>query len=150
MHCKDTNVQYAKAAPPEAGDAWAWTGLDTDSKLIVSFLVSSHRDEATALDFMDDLSRRLVDRPQLSTDGLKAYREAVDEAFGGDMDFAQIIKTYGKAEGIENERRYSPATCTGIEKVVVQGSPDLDAANTSYVERHNLTMGSRQNNMFFR
>ena len=88
---------------------------------------------------MDDLHRRVEDRIQLSTDGLKVYREAVDEAFGGDVDFAQIIKEYGKDERAD-ERKYSPATCTGMEKIVVQGSPDLDTANTSYVERHNLTM----------
>ncbi len=140
IHCKDGHLEYAKAAPPEAGDSWTWTAIDSDSKLIVSFKVSSHRDSEAALDFMDDVRRRLVDRIQLSTDGLRVYREAVDEAFGGDVDFAQIIKEYGKAEGTDNERRYSPATCTGMETVVVQGSPNLDKANTSYVERHNLTM----------
>ncbi len=88
---------------------------------------------------MDDLSKRITERPQLSTDGLKAYREAVDDAFGGDVDFAQIIKSYGKGEQAD-ERKYSPAKCTGMEIVVVQGSPDLRAANTSYVERHNLSM----------
>lgn len=89
---------------------------------------------------MDDLSSRLSDRPQLSTDSLMAYREAVWGAFGGDVDFAQIIKTYGKAEGNNDERRYSPATCNGMGKVVIQGSPDLNTANTSHVERHNLSM----------
>ena len=140
IYCKDGNRQFAKAAPEEAGDSWTWTAIDSDSKLIVSYRVSSHRDGQAALEFMDDLHRRVEDRIQLSTDGLKAYREAVDEAFGGDVDFAQIIKEYGKAEGIDNERRYSPATCKGMEIVVVQGAPDLDTANTSYVERHNLTM----------
>ena len=139
IHCKDGHVQYAKAAPAEARDSWTWTAIDSETKLIVSYKVSSHRDGEAALDFIDDLRRRVVDRIQLSTDGLKAYREAVDEAFGGDVDFAQIIKEYGKGTD-HDERKYSPATCTGMEKIVVQGAPDLDTANTSYVERHNLTM----------
>ena len=139
VHCKDGTVQCAKSAPPEAGDSWTWTAIDSDSKLIVAYKVSSHRDSEAALDFIDDLRTRLKDRIQLSTDGLKVYREAVDEAFGGDVDFAQIIKEYGKGEH-HDDRKYSPATCNGIEKIVVQGSPDLDTANTSYVERHNLTM----------
>ena len=139
IHCKEAQVLAAKAPPDEAGDSWTWTALDSDSKLIVSYRVSSHRDGQAALEFMDDLAQRLEDRPQLSTDGLKAYREAVWEAFGGDVDFAQIIKTYGK-DGAADERKYSPAKCNGMEKLVVQGSPDLDAANTSYVERHNLNM----------
>ena len=139
IHCTENAVATAKAPPPEAGDSWTWTAIDSESKLIVSYRVSSHRDGHSAIEFMDDLAQRLVERPQLSTDGLKAYREAVWEAFGGDVDFAQIIKTYGKDRAAD-ERKYSPAKCTGIEKLVVQGSPDLDAANTSYVERHNLTM----------
>ena len=98
------------------------------------------RDGQTALEFMDDLRFRLEDRPQISTDGLKAYVEAVDGAFGGDVDFAQVIKTYGSLPGVDNERRYSPAVCNGIEKTPVWGAPDMQRANTSYVERHNLTM----------
>ena len=108
----------------DAGDAWTWTALDSDSKLIVSYLTGP-RDGQSALEFMDDLSKRITERPQLSTDGLKAYREAVDDAFGGDVDFAQIIKEYGKDKDAD-ERKYSPAKCTGMEIVVVQGSPDLD------------------------
>ena len=138
VYCKEARVPYAKAAPVDAGDAWTWTALDSESKLIVSYLIGP-RDGQSALQFMDDLSRRITERPQLSTDGLKAYREAVDDAFGGDVDFAQIIKEYGKGSD-HDERKYSPATCTGMEIVVVQGAPDLDTANTSYVERHNLSM----------
>ena len=140
IHCKEGHVEYATAAPEEAGDSWTWTAIDSDSKLIVSYRVSSHRDGDAALEFMVDLHSRVEDRIQLSTDGLRAYREAVDMAFGGDVDFAQIVKEYGKAEGVDNERRYSPATCKGMEITVVQGAPNLDKANTSYVERHNLTM----------
>ena len=138
VHCKDAHVRTAKAAPPEAGDCWTFTAVDSDSKLIVSYLVGP-RDSRTAIEFMDDLRGRIEERPQISTDGLKAYREAVWGAFGGDVDFAQIIKQFGK-DGSADDRKYSPARCTGMEKLVVWGSPDLDAANTSYVERQNLTM----------
>ena len=138
IYAKQAHVKFAKAAPPEAGDTWTFTALDSDSKMIVSYVIGP-REGATALEFMDDLRQRITDRPQISTDGLKAYREAVDEAFGGDVDFAQIIKEYGKGTDHDG-RKYSPATCTGMEKVVVWGSPNLDTANTSYVERHNLSM----------
>ena len=138
VYCKEARVPYAKAAPEDAGDAWTFTALDSESKLIVSYLTGP-RDGESALAFMDDLRARIEERPQLSTDGLKAYREATWEAFGGDVDFAQIIKTYGK-DGEADERKYSPAKCNGMEKLVIWGSPNLDTANTSYVERHNLSM----------
>ena len=86
------------------------------------------------------MRRRLDDRPQISTDGLSAYLGAVERAFGGDVDFAQVIKSYGKEPGEDNERRYSPPVCTDIEKRRIEGNPDLRKANTSYVDRHNLTM----------
>ena len=138
VHCKEAHLRTAKAAPPEAGDTWTFTTMDTDSKLIVSYLVGP-RDGETAIEFMDDLRKRIEERPQISTDGLKAYREAVWEAFGGDVDFAQIIKQFEK-DGEADERKYSPAKCTGMDKVVVWGSPDLDTANTSHIERQNLSM----------
>lgn len=138
VHCKEAHVETAKSAPPDAGDAWTFTALDSESKLIISYLTGP-RDGQSALEFMDDLRKRIEDRPQLSTDGLGAYREAVDEAFGGDVDFVQIIKTYGKDERA-GERKYSPPKCNGMEKVVVQRSPDVAKANTSYVERHSLNM----------
>ena len=138
IYAKEAHVACAKPAPSEAGDTWTFVGLDSESKLIVSYMVGP-RDGQTALAFMDDLRKRIEDRPQISTDGLKAYVEAVDGAFGGDVDFAQIIKTYGKAEGIDNERRYSPATCTGIDKVAVWGDPDMSVAGTSHIERQNLS-----------
>lgn len=138
-YAKEANLPAAKSPPEHAGDTWTFTAVDTESKLLVSYLVGP-RDGQSALQFMDDLRGRLEDRPQISTDGLAAYREAVDGAFGGDVDFAQIIKTYGSQPGVENERRYSPAVCTGIEKNVVWGAPDMRKANTSHVERHNLSM----------
>ena len=139
VYAKEGNLPRAKAAPEGAGDIWTWTALDADSKLIVSYLVGE-RDGQAAIAFMDDLRARLEDRPQINTDGLTAYREAVEGAFGGDVDFAQIIKEYGREPGTDNERRYSPAVCTNIEKRRVEGNPDIRKANTSYVERHNLTM----------
>lgn len=140
VYSKEGNVERAKSAPPEAGDVWTFTAIDTATKVIPSYVVGP-RDSRTALDFMDDLRGRVNGHPQISTDGLRAYVEAVDDAFGATADFAQIIKTYGRPPGAENdERRYSPADCTGIEKVPMRGTPDMDAANTSHVERNNLTI----------
>ena len=145
VYAKQAAVPYAKSAPDHAGDTWTFTALDTDSKLIPSYLVGE-RDGEKALAFMDDLRSRLEDRPQISTDGLKAYREAVDGAFGGDVDFAQlIIKSYGK-DADADDRKYSPAKCTGIEKIAVWGDPNMKMGNTSHVERHNpsILMGVRR------
>ena len=140
VYAKEKMVPRAKAAPDGAGDVWTFTAIDADSKLITSYLVAGERDGETALAFMDDLRGRLEDRPQLSTDGLSAYEGAVEGAFGGDVDFAQVIKSYGKEPGEDHERRYSPPVCTDIEKRRIEGNPDMRKANTSYVERHNLSM----------
>ena len=140
VYAKERAVSRAKAAPDGAGDVWTFTAIDADSKLITSYLVSGERDGESALAFMDDLRGRLEDRPQVTTDGLSAYVGAVDGAFGGDVDFAQVIKEYGKEPGEDNERRYSPPVCTNVEKRCIEGNPDLRKANTSYVERHNLSM----------
>ena len=139
VYAKERAVRHAKSAPSGAGDAWTFTAIDADAKLIVSYLVSGERDGESALAFMDDLRSRLEDRLQVSTDGLSAYVGAVEGAFGGDVDFAQVI-AYGKELGDDNERRYSPPVCTDMEKRRIEGNPDLRKANTSYVERHNLTM----------
>ena len=146
VYAKERAVPSAKSAPAEAGDTWTWTAIDADSKLITSYLVSGERDGPAAIEFMDDLRSRLEDRLQVSTDGLAAYREAVEGAFGGDVDFAQVVKEYGKESGVDNERRYSPPVCTNVEKRRVEGNPDMAKANTSYVERSNLTirMGNRR------
>ena len=138
-YAKQKNVPTAKAAPAEAGDTWTWTALDSDSKLIVSWLVGG-RDGEYAIAFMDDLRSRLENRVQLTTDGHRAYLEAVEGAFGGDVDYAQLIKLYGEPATKGNERRYSPAVCTGAKKEVVEGSPDMRHVSTSHVERHNLSM----------
>lgn len=137
-YAKKKNVATAKAAPEFAGDVWTWTALDADSKLIVSYLVGG-RDSEYALEFMDDVKSRLANRVQLTTDGHKAYLLAVEEAFGADVDYAQLVKIYGSApEGVKG--RYSPAECTGIKKNRIEGNPDEKLVSTSYVERQNLTM----------
>ncbi|MDH3263246.1 MAG: IS1 family transposase, partial [Paracoccaceae bacterium] len=109
-------------------------------KMILAYEVGDSS-AATAIEFMDDLRARLANRVQLTTDGHKAYLEAVEGAFGGDVDFAQLIKLYGEnVEGKRAERKYSPAECTGIKKRAIEGRPDMKAVSTSHVERQNLTM----------
>lgn len=119
------------------GDVWTWVGLDADTKLVVGYLVGG-RGAAWAKDFMDDCSSRIRGRVQITTDGHKAYLEAVEGAFGMDVDFATLQKIYGASE--ETEKRYSPAKCIGCESKVVMGDPDPQHISTSYVERQNLTM----------
>ncbi len=137
-YAKQKNVKTAKAAPANAGDTWTWTAIDADSKMIVSYLVGG-RDAEYAMWFMDDLRSRLANRVQLTSDGHKSYLEAVEGAFGADVDYAQLIKIYGNApESFKG--RYSPAECTGIKKRRIEGEPDKKLVSTSYVERSNLTM----------
>ena len=136
-YAKQKNVATAKAAPEAAGDTWTWTALDADSKLIVSYLVGG-RDAEYAMWFMDDLRGRLANRVQLTSDGHKAYLQAVEEAFGADVDYAQLVKMYGPT--ITAPGRYSPAECTGAKKIAIEGRPNIDHVSTSYVERQNLTM----------
>ena len=137
-YAKQKNVPTAKSAPEDAGDTWTWTAIDADSKLVMSWLVGG-RDGEYAMAFIDDLSRRLANRVQLTSDGHKAYLEAVEGAFGGDVDYAQLIKLYGNAPNGPTGR-YSPAECTGIRKTRVEGDPDPKHVSTSFVERQNLTM----------
>ena len=137
-YAKQKNAARAKAPIDGAGDVWTWTGIDTDTRLLVSWLVGG-RDAEYAIEFMDDLRSRLENRVQLSTDGYGAYLEAVDGAFGGNIDYAQLIKVYGKPSD-EDRRRYSPGDCIAIRKIDVSGFPNMDEVNTSHVERHNLTM----------
>ena len=136
-HAKAKNVATAKAAPEGAGDVWTWTAIDADTKLIVSYFVGDRSGES-AMVLMDDLQARLANRVQLTTDGHKAYLEAVEGAFGSDVDFAQLVKLYGPT--ITAPGRYSPAECTGIKKIRREGNPDIAHVSTSYVERQNLTM----------
>jgi IS1 family transposase len=134
---------YAKAknvpeGMKDAGDVWTWTGIDADSKLIISWLVGG-RDAETANIFMQDIAGRLANRVQMTTDGLKAYLQAVDDAFGAHIDFAQLVKIYGGVNE-HNEKRYSPAECLGARKHEITGNPDPKHISTSHVERQNLTM----------
>lgn len=137
---------YAKAknVPPEYqgqfgyGDVWTWIGIDADTKLVPSWMIGG-RDGHAATIFMMDLASRLANRVQLTTDGHGSYLVAVEEAFGRDIDYTQLIKIYGKAQE-ERDTRYSPATCIGIEKNIIQGKPQEAHISTSYVERQNLTM----------
>ena len=122
-----------------AGDVWTWVGIDADTKLVVSWLVGG-RDGDTAKVFMDDIAYRLKNRVQLTTDGLKAYLDAVEDTFLGNIDFAQLNKIYGGSIGSGPERRYSQAECIGTIKTKVIGNPDDKHISTSYVERQNLTM----------
>jgi len=138
-YAKEKNVEYAKAAPAEAGDVWTWTGIDADSKLIVSWHVSPSRDSDAAIEIMDDMRERLANRVQITTDGLKSYLEAVEGAFGGDVDFAQLVKIYADTPR-EEARRYSPSEWVSSRREVVVGDPDWENISTSHVERHNLTI----------
>ncbi len=139
LYAKRKNVPRATAAPREAGDVWTWTAIDADSKLMISWVVSSARDGISAIELMDDLRERTTDRFQLTTDGLAAYPEAVEGAFGGNIDYAQLIKLYADTPK-EEARRYSPVECIGAKREVVTGQPETAYISTSYVERSNLTM----------
>jgi IS1 family transposase len=136
-YAKQKNVPTAKAAPEGAGDIWTWVGLDAQSKLAVSWYVGG-RDSEAAMIFMDDLAKRLANRVQLTSDGHKAYLEAVEGAFGSDIDYAMLVKVYGPAP--EGQRRYSPAECIGAVKHRVEGNPDPKHVSTSFSERQNLSM----------
>ena len=137
-YAKQKNVAAAKAAPDGAGDTWTWTAIDADSKMILSYFIGG-RDGECAMWFVDDLRSRLAGRIQLTSDGHKAYLEAVEGAFGGDVDYAILHEVYGNSpESMKG--KYSPAECVGTEKRRIEGDPDLKHVSTSYVERSNLTM----------
>lgn len=136
-YAKQKNVKSAKSAPEDAGDTWTWTAIDADSKLIVSYMVGE-RDAEYANAFMQDVADRLATRVQLTTDGHGPYLNAVEGAFGADVDFATLVKLYGQAP--EGQRRYSPPVCVGARKEHWEGNPDPKHVSTSYVERQNLTM----------
>jgi IS1 family transposase len=134
----------AKNVTPEKkeigwGDVWTWVGLDADTKLVISYLIGG-RGADWAHDFMEDCASRIRGRVQLTTDGHKAYLEAVEGAFGADIDYATLHKVYGASEETIKENRYSPAKCIGCDMKIVSGNPDPLHISTSYVERQNLTM----------
>jgi IS1 family transposase len=134
---KDKNVPTERIGEFGIGSVWTWTCIDADSKLIPSWRVST-RDGGAAYEFMLDVASRMRNRVQLTTDGHAPYLTAVEDAFGGDIDYATLVKLYGADPNAE--RRYSPAVCIGCESKVVSGNPNPKHINTSYVERQNLTM----------
>ncbi len=135
VYAKAKNVPDGKQG--RAGDVWTWVAIDADTKLVPSWRIGN-RDGATACEFVADLAGRLANRVQITSDGHRPYLEAVEKAFGGEVDFAQLIKIYG--ETVEGQKRYSPAECIGAKKSKVVGNPDLCCVSTSFVERQNLTM----------
>ncbi len=135
--CKQKQVTAEKMEAGICGDVWTFTAIDADTKLIPCWLVG-RRDAGCATEFIQDLASRLTNRVQLTTDGHKMYLTAVPDAFGSNIDYAQLIKVYGNDP--EAEKRYSPAICTGCEKKARIGNPDPDHISTSYVERANLSM----------
>ncbi len=136
VYAKQKNVATAKKAPANAGDVWTWTAIDADTKLIPSWFAGG-RDSDAAIIFMDDLASRLANRVQLTSDGHKAYLEAVEGAFGSDIDYAMLVKIYGAAPDAF-KGRYSPAECLGAVKTRIEGNPDPKHVSTSCAERQNL------------
>jgi IS1 family transposase len=135
---KQKNVPADKQGMWGIGDVWTWTAICADTKIVPSWLVADRSAEA-ARRFITDLAGRLASRVQVTSDGLRLYVDAVEHAFGNDVDFAQLVKHYGREVAPETHR-YSPAVCTGTEKIVRTGDPDMKHVSTSYVERQNLTM----------
>jgi IS1 family transposase len=134
---KQKNVPDERKHEFGVGDVWTWVALDSDSKLCVSYMLGL-RDAGYATEFMHDVASRLHNRVQLTTDGHHAYLEAVEDAFGGDVDYAQLIKIYGAERA--GEARYSPANVIGAKREQVCGAPEERNISTSHVERQNLTM----------
>jgi IS1 family transposase len=136
-YAKQRRVPFAKAAPEEAGDIWTWVAIDAETKLVPSWLVGD-RSGDTSIRFVCDLSKRLANRIQITSDGHRAYLEAVEAGFGSDVDYAQLIKLYGEVP--HPAGRYSPAQIQGTKTYCCTGDPDPKHISTSYVERQNLTM----------
>ncbi len=138
-YAKQKNVPNEKKGHFGYGDVWTWTAICADTKIVPSWLVGN-RDAETANIFMGDLASRLAHRVQLTTDGLKAYIDAVDEAFGINIDYAMLVKMYGESPEAKAEKRYSPAKFIASRKDAMTGNPDPKNISTSYAERQNLTM----------
>lgn len=136
-YAKDKNLPAHMRGQPGVGSVWTWTAIDSDSKLMVSWMVGD-RDAECATRFLKDLAGRLGNRVQLTTDGHHVYERAVVAAFGWDVDYAQLVKIYGAPR--EHEQRYSPCECVGAKPMPVIGRPVREDISTSHVERSNLTM----------
>ena len=128
VYAKAKNISRVKDAPATVGDVWTWVAIDADTKLVLSWLVGG-RDAAYAQQFMADVASRLAHRVQLTTDGHRAYLEAVDAAFATEIDYAVLVKLYGE-----------PPAGAARPYTVISGAPDPQHVSTSYVERQNLTM----------
>ena len=141
IYAKAKNVSEEHAGELGYGDTWTWTAIEADSKLLITWAVG-RRDGFTASGFIADLAARLANRVQLTTDGHKVYLEAVEGAFGSEIDYAMLVKMYEGDSGknAPAQSRYSPAACTGAQQQRISGNPDPAFISTSYVERHNLTM----------
>ncbi len=137
VYGKDKNLPENLRGKFGLGSIWTWVALDSDSKFAISWLVGN-RDAEYAKLFIQDIASRVKNRIQLTTDGYKPYLEAVDEVFGADIDYAQLVKLYGPS--LEGETRYSPAVCNGTKKTKINGKPNRKDISTSHVERQNLTM----------
>lgn len=137
-YCKEKNIPADRRGEFGIGDVYTWVAIDSNTKLVPSFMVGK-RDANYGHAFMEDLASRLKNRVQLTTDGHKVYLSAVENAFGSEIDYAMLIKVYGGTTA-EDQRKYSPAECTSIEMVRITGNPDEDFISTSHVERQNLTM----------
>jgi IS1 family transposase len=137
VYAKQKNVSLEQMQQG-AGDVWTWTAIDADTKLIISYTLGD-RGASTANVFMRDVASRIANRIQLTTDGHRVYAEAVEDAFGADIDYAMLVKIYG-ASNDSPESRYSPATCIGCRTGVLAGDPDPKHISTSFVERQNLSM----------
>jgi IS1 family transposase len=119
------------------GDVWTFTAIEAQTKLVISWLVGQ-RDAGFATAFLQDVESRLANRVQLTTDGHKMYLTAVHDPFGAGVDYAMLVKIYGR--DLEANTRYSPAQCLGAIPQTVTGAPDPEHVSTSYVERQNLNM----------
>src|SRR5882672_4573184 len=135
--CKQKNVTEKIAEQRIAGDVWTFVAIEAQTKLVLSWLVA-RRDAGSATEFLQDVAERISTRIQLTTDGHKMYLAAVEDAFGGDIDYSMLVKVYGASS--DGQTRYSPAQCLGCIPQAVTGDPDPKHVSTSYIERQNLTM----------
>ncbi len=137
--CKQANVPAELRGAEGIGDTWTWIALDSETKLVPCFYVGK-RDLVAAYNFINNLAPRLASRVQLTSDGHRAYLEAVEGAFGSEIDYAQLIKLYGNEHGPATEARYSPPPCIGARKKCISGNPVANLVSTSHIERQNLTV----------
>lgn len=145
VQCKQKNVPERLKGREGIGDTWTWIVMDSKSKLVPCWHIGK-RDAKAAYTVINNLAPRLAHRVQMTTDGLRAYVEAIEGAFGADIDYAQLVKLYGNENNPTNEVRYSPAECTGAVKTTITGNPVKRLISTSHIERQNLSvrMGNRR------